>query len=59
MVAIATKIDVLPPLEEWVINLEVSSQVYQLLKGFKQLQDVTLWSDNMSLSSIGGFWNQV
>ena len=55
MVAMATKLDVLPPLEEWDINLEVSSQVYQLLKGFKQLQDATLWSDNMSLSNMGGF----
>ena len=42
MVAMATKLDVLSPLEEWDINLEVSSQVYQLLKGFKQLRDVTL-----------------
>ena len=37
-----TKFDVLPPLEEWHINLEVGSQVYQLLKGIKQLQRVTL-----------------
>ena len=36
----ATKLDVIPPLEEWDINLEVSSQVYQLLKGFEQLQGV-------------------
>ena len=55
MAVMATKLDVLPPLEEWDINLEVSSQVYQLLKGLKQLQDVTLWSDNMSLLSRGGF----
>ena len=55
MVAMATKLDVLPPLEEWDINLEVSSQVYQLLKGFKHFQDVTLWSDNTSLSNMGGF----
>ena len=55
MAVMATKFDVLPPLEEWDINLEVSSQVYQLLKGFKQLWDVTLWSDNMSLSHTGGF----
>ena len=34
----ATKLDVIPPLEEWDINLVVSSQVYQLLKGFKQLE---------------------
>ena len=55
MAVMATKFDVLPPLEEWDINLEVSSQVYQLLKGFKQLRDVTLWSDNTSLSNMGGF----
>ena len=55
MAAMATELDVLPPLEEWDINLEVSSQVYQLLKGFKQLQDTTLWSDNTSLSNMGGF----
>ena len=42
MAVMATKFDVLPPLEEWDINLEVSRQVYQLLKGFKQLWDVTL-----------------
>ena len=55
MAVMATKFDVLPPLEEWDINLEVSSQVYQLLKGFKQLRDMTLWSDNMSLLNMGGF----
>ena len=55
MVVMATKLDVLPPIEEWDINLEVSGQVYQLLKGFKQLQDVTLWSDNTSLSNMGVF----
>ena len=55
MTVMATKLDVLPPLEEWDINLEVSSQVYQLLKGFKQLLDTTLWSDNTSLSNMGGF----
>ena len=32
MAVMTTKFDVLPPLEEWVINLEVTSQVYQLLK---------------------------
>ena len=48
MVAVTTKFDVLSPLEEWDINLEVGSQVYQLLKGFKQLQKVTLWSDTTS-----------
>ena len=55
MAVMATKLDVIPPLEEWDINLEVSNQVYQLLKGFKQLQDVNLWFDNTSLSSMGGF----
>ena len=55
MAAMATKFDVLPPLEEWDINLEVGSQVYQLLKGFKQFRDMALWSDNMSSSNMGGF----
>ena len=55
MVVMATKFDVLPSLEEWDINLEVGSQVYQLLKGFKQLWDMTLWSDNTSLLNMGGF----
>ena len=50
-----TKFDVLPPLEEWHINLEVGSQVYQLLKGIKQPQSVTLWPDTMSLLHMGGF----
>ena len=55
MAGMPTQFDVLPPLEEWHINLEVSSQVYQLLKGFKQLQKVTLWPDTMSSSCMGGF----
>ena len=55
MVVETTKFDVLPPLEEWHINLEVGSQVYQLLKGFKQLQKVTLWPDTTSSSHMGGF----
>ena len=55
MAVMATKSDVIPPLEEWDINLEVSSQVYQLRKGFKQLRDTNLWLDNMSLMSMGGF----
>ena len=55
MVAETTKFDVLPPLEEWDINLEVGSQVYQLLRGFKQLQKVTLWPDTTSSSHMGGF----
>ena len=40
--------EVFPPLEEWHIDLEVGSQVYQLLKGFKQLQKATPWPDTMS-----------
>ena len=55
MAVMRTKFDVLPPLEEWDINLEVGSQVYQLLKGFKQLRDETLWSDNTSLCTQEGF----
>ena len=55
MAAMATKSDVTPSIEEWDINLEVSSQVYHLLKGFKQLQEVNLWLDNMSLMSMGVF----
>ena len=55
MAGMATQFDVLPPLEEWHINLEVGSQVYQLLKGFKQLQKVTLWPDITSSSCMGGF----
>ena len=55
MVAETTKFNVLPPLEEWHINLEVGSQVYQLLKGFKQLQKVTLWPDTTSSLHIRGF----
>ena len=55
MVVMTTKFEVLPPLEEWDINLEVGSQVYQLLKGFKQLRDVYLWADNTSLLNMGGF----
>ena len=55
MAGMPTQFDVLPPLEEWHINLEVGSQVYQLLKGFKQLQKATLWPDTMSSSCMGGF----
>ena len=55
MVVMATHFDVLPPLEEWDINLEVGSQVYLLLKGFKQLQKVTLRPDTMSSSHMGEF----
>ena len=38
MVGITTRFEVLPPLEEWHLNLEVGSQVYELLEGLKQLQ---------------------
>ena len=55
MVVMVTQFDVLPPLEEWDINLEVGSQVYQLLKGFKQLQKANLWSDTTFSSHMGGF----
>ena len=55
MVGMPTQFDVLPPLEEWHINLEVGSQVYQLLKGFKQLQKVTPWPDTTSSLHMGGF----
>ena len=55
MAVVTTQFDVLPPLEEWDLNLEVGSQVYQLLKDFKQLQKVTLWSDTTSSSHMGGF----
>ena len=55
MAGMPTLFEVLPPLEEWHINLEVGSQVYQLLKGFKQLQKATLWPDTTSLLHRGGF----
>ena len=55
MVGMPTQFDVLPPLKEWHINLEVGSQVYQLLKGFKQLQKVTPWPDTASSLHMGGF----
>ena len=46
MVVMATQFDVLPPLEEWDINLEVGSQVISYLKGSsnfrKQLYGLTL-----------------
>ena len=35
MAGMPTQFEVIPPLEEWHINPEVGSQVYQLLKGFK------------------------
>ena len=59
MAGIPARFEVLPPLEEWHIDLEVGSQVYQLLKGFKQLQKATLWPDTMSLLHRGGFQNRV
>ena len=37
-----TQFEVLPPLEEWHLNLEVGNQVYQLLEGFKQLWKATI-----------------
>ena len=55
MAGMPTQFDVLPPLEEWHINLEVGSQVYQLLKGFKQLQKATLWPDITFSLHMGGF----
>ena len=55
MAVVTTKFDVLPPLEESDMNLEVGSPVYQLLKGFKQLQEVTLWSDTIPYRTREGF----
>ena len=55
MAGMPTQFEVLPPLEEWHINLEVGSQVYQLLKGFKQLWKAILWPDTTSLLHRGGF----
>ena len=59
MAGVTTRFEVLPPLEEWHLNLEVGSQVYELLEGFKQLQKATLWPDTTSLLLRGGFQNQV
>ena len=42
MVGMVSKSDVIPLLEEWDINLEVSGQVYQLPKDCKQLQETNL-----------------
>ena len=55
MAAMATESDIIPLLEEWDINPGVSSQVYQLPKDCKQLQEANLWLDNMPLMSMGGF----
>ena len=55
MAGMPTQFDVLPPLEEWHINLEVGSQVYQLLKGFKLLQKATPRPDTTSSLHMGGF----
>ena len=55
MVGMTTQFDVLPPIQEWDINLEVGSQVYQLLKGFEQLQKPILWPDTTSSLHMGGF----
>ena len=57
MAGVPTKFEVLPPLEEWHLNLKVGSQVYQLLEGFKQLWKATLWPDTTSLLHRGGFQN--
>ena len=57
MAGITTRFEVLPPLEEWHLNLEVGSQVYELLEGFKQLQKATLWPDTTSSLHRGGFQN--
>ena len=59
MAGATTKFEVLLPLEEWHLDLEVGSQVYQLLEGFKQLQKATLWPDTMSLLHREGFQNRV
>ena len=59
MAGATTKFKVLPPLEEWHLDLEVGSPVYQLLEGFKQLQRAILWPDTTSLLHRGGFQNQV
>ena len=59
MAGITTRFEVLPPSEEWHLNLEVGSQVYELLEGFKQLQKATLWPDTMSLLHRGAFQNRV
>ena len=59
MAGITTRFEVLPPLEEWHLNLEVGSQVYELLEGFKQLQKAPLWPDTTSLLHRGGFQNRV
>ena len=59
MVGITTRFEVLPPLEEWHLNLEVGSQVYELLEVLKQLRKAILWPDTTSLSHRGGFQNGV
>ena len=59
MAGVTTRFEVLLPLEEWHLDLEVGSQVYQLLEGFNQLQKATLWPDTTSLLHRGGFQNRV
>ena len=59
MAGITTRFEVLPPLEEWHLNLEVGSQVYELLEGLKQLRKAILWPDTTSLLHRGGFQNGV
>ena len=55
MAGMPTQFEVLPPLEEWQIDLEVGSQVYQLLKGFKLLWKATPQPDTTSSLYMGGF----
>ena len=55
MAAMATKSDVIPLLEEWDINLEVSGQVYKLAQDCKKLKEMNLWLDTMPTKSLGGF----
>ena len=42
MAEIVIKSDVIPPLEDWDVDLEVSSRVYLLPKDYKQLQEANL-----------------
>ena len=55
MAAGPARFGVLPPLEEWDIDLEVSGSVYLLPKGIKLLQRVNLWPGTTSSSHMGGF----
>ena len=55
MVVMSTKSDVIPPLEEWDMNLEVRSQVCQLPRDRKPLKKANLRRDLPLLSSMGVF----